>query len=327
MAADAQPSPGTRGASVLLGQFTRQCQMLARLPIPQTVSVGGVRPWLLLASTAPPAAELVNDGCPARIACLRAPPIINSSPADLLLPDCRELQDDGGVKTCLQQLCAIFTNLEDYLRVSDYVNQLRDMAQSEHDADSEVQALTMSARCHLNLGSLQAAESTYKAALRICQEHAQSEQLLVRVFLQPVCRRLGRRRICMCLDIACQFLRWACNWEFHWVSGTRGRMPRQLGEGLPAARPACRGQERAGAGDPAEEEAGQGHAPRRRRRLRQGWCPLPGAPFGRALAARPAIDAPSAPLARSSVPLTCLLLHLSLARALQSIKRKIFSLR
>jgi hypothetical protein len=41
----------------------------------------------------------------------------------------RELQDEGGVKQCLQQLCATFTSLEDYLRVSDYVNQLRDIAQ------------------------------------------------------------------------------------------------------------------------------------------------------------------------------------------------------
>jgi len=92
----------------------------------------------------------------------------------------RELQDEGAIKMCLQQLCAIFTNLEDYLRVSDYVNQLRDIAQAQHDVDSEVQALIMSGRCHFNLGSLQAAESSYKAGLRICQEHAQSEQLLVR---------------------------------------------------------------------------------------------------------------------------------------------------
>jgi len=41
----------------------------------------------------------------------------------------RELMDEAGVKECLQNLCALYTQLEDYSRVSDYVGQLRDIAQ------------------------------------------------------------------------------------------------------------------------------------------------------------------------------------------------------
>jgi len=92
----------------------------------------------------------------------------------------RELMDEAGVKECLQHLCALYTQLEDYSRVSDYVGQLRDIAQAQNDFDAEAQALIMTGRCHFNLGSLPGAEKSFKAALKICEDHSKSEQLLVR---------------------------------------------------------------------------------------------------------------------------------------------------
>eukprot|EP00960_Hanusia_phi_P028863 747627-Hanusia_phi.AAC.2 len=65
----------------------------------------------------------------------------------------KELQDTGAIKQCLEHLCALYIQvhnislplrltcrqLEDYSRVSDYISQLRDIAHSQKDYDSEAQ--------------------------------------------------------------------------------------------------------------------------------------------------------------------------------------------
>jgi hypothetical protein len=75
----------------------------------------------------------------------------------------RELGDDAGAKVCLENLCSLYTQLEDYSRVADYVGQLREMALAHHDYASEAQALIVTGKCHLNLGSLPGAESSFLA--------------------------------------------------------------------------------------------------------------------------------------------------------------------
>jgi len=92
----------------------------------------------------------------------------------------KELQDNAAIKQCLEHLCALYIQLEDYSRVSDYISQLRDIAHSQRDHDSEAQALLLLGKCNFNLGSTSGAEENFKLALRICQENSSSEQLLVR---------------------------------------------------------------------------------------------------------------------------------------------------
>jgi len=92
----------------------------------------------------------------------------------------RELGDAGGVRSSLEHLCSLYSQLEDYNRVVDLVGQLRDSAVARKDADAEAQALVLMGKCNISLGNLTGAEGSFKLALKICQEHAESEELMVR---------------------------------------------------------------------------------------------------------------------------------------------------
>ena len=92
----------------------------------------------------------------------------------------RELGDAGAARSALEHLCALYSQLEDYARVVDFVGQLRDSAMQRGDPDAETHALVLMGKCNLALNNLSGAEGSFKAALKICGEHPKSEELMVR---------------------------------------------------------------------------------------------------------------------------------------------------
>jgi hypothetical protein len=47
------------------------------------------------------------------------------------------------VRLCLENLVSLCTQLEDYVKITDYVGQLREIAQARKDVAAEAQALIM----------------------------------------------------------------------------------------------------------------------------------------------------------------------------------------